>query len=141
MNTSLRDRLVAEIAQTGPMTVAQYMAACLHDPQAGYYATRPALGPGGDFITAPLISQMFGELIGVWAASCWRLMGDSSSCGNCWRWRRTSSHAAESSSGSSRNRINVACISIRLQASCGRPAARGNCPSTAMVPVFSQRLT
>ena len=73
---SLRERLAAEIVQTGPLTVAQYMAACLHDPQGGYYATRPALGPGGDFITAPLISQMFGELIGVWAASCWRLMGE-----------------------------------------------------------------
>ena len=76
MTPSLRDRLAAEIAQTGPLTVAQYMAACLHDPHAGYYATRPALGAGGDFITAPLVSQMFGELIGVWAASCWRLMGE-----------------------------------------------------------------
>ena len=45
------------------------MTACLHDPEDGYYATRPALGAGGDFITAPLVSQMFGELIGVWAAS------------------------------------------------------------------------
>jgi len=75
VSASLKERLTAEIAQTGPMTVAQYMTACLHDPQDGYYATRPALGPGGDFITAPLISQMFGELIGVWVASCWRLMG------------------------------------------------------------------
>ncbi len=76
MTPSLAERLAAEIAQTGPMTVAQYMAACLHDPHGGYYATRPALGATGDFITAPLISQMFGELIGVWAASCWRLMGE-----------------------------------------------------------------
>ena len=44
------------------------MRRCLHDPQAGYYATRPALGATGDFITAPLVSQMFGELIGLWAA-------------------------------------------------------------------------
>ena len=73
---SLRDRLAAEIAQTGPLTVAQYMTACLHDPLDGYYATRPALGADGDFLTAPLVSQMFGELIGVWAASCWRLMGE-----------------------------------------------------------------
>jgi SAM-dependent MidA family methyltransferase len=72
----LRERLAAEIAQTGPLTIAQYMTACLHDPQDGYYATRPALGEGGDFITAPLVSQMFGELIGVWAASAWRLMGE-----------------------------------------------------------------
>ena len=73
---SLRDRLAAQIAASGPMTVAQYMTACLHDPLDGYYATRPALGPEGDFLTAPLISQMFGELIGVWAASCWSMMGE-----------------------------------------------------------------
>jgi len=73
---SLRNRLAAQIAQTGPLTVAQYMTACLHDPELGYYATRPALGEAGDFLTAPLVSQMFGELIGVWAASAWRLMGE-----------------------------------------------------------------
>jgi SAM-dependent MidA family methyltransferase len=73
---SLRDKLAAEIAQTGPLTVAQYMTACLHDPQFGYYATRPGLGEAGDFLTAPLVSQMFGELIGVWAASGWTLMGE-----------------------------------------------------------------
>ncbi|RAK57989.1 class I SAM-dependent methyltransferase [Phenylobacterium deserti] len=72
---SLRDRLRAQIAESGPINVAQFMTACLHDPQDGYYATRPALGPDGDFITAPLVSQMFGELIGVWAAGCWELLG------------------------------------------------------------------
>jgi SAM-dependent MidA family methyltransferase len=51
------------------------MTACLHDPDFGYYATRPALGLAGDFVTAPLVSQMFGELLGVWAASTWELMG------------------------------------------------------------------
>jgi len=73
---SLRERLAAQIAQAGPLTVAQYMAACLHDPQDGYYAARPALGETGDFVTAPLISQMFGELIGVWAAAAWSLLGE-----------------------------------------------------------------
>jgi len=72
---SLRQRLTTLIAETGPISVAQYMTACLYDPDYGYYATRPALGPAGDFITAPLVSQMFGELIGVWAASAWELMG------------------------------------------------------------------
>jgi len=72
---SLRDRLAAQIAAAGPLSVAQYMTACLHDPDFGYYATQPSLGEGGDFITAPLVSQMFGELIGVWAASSWELMG------------------------------------------------------------------
>lgn len=73
---SLRDRLIAQIAQGGPISVAQYMTACLHDPADGYYATRPALGEAGDFVTAPLVSQMFGELIGVWAAACWSMLGE-----------------------------------------------------------------
>ncbi|MBS0360931.1 MAG: SAM-dependent methyltransferase [Proteobacteria bacterium] len=72
---SLKRRLADQIAANGPITVAQYMIACLHDPDFGYYATRPALGAGGDFITAPLVSQMFGELLGVWAAASWELMG------------------------------------------------------------------
>lgn len=72
---SLYDRLKAEIAATGPMSVAAFMERCLHDPLGGYYATRPALGPDGDFITAPLVSQMFGELIGLWAVETWSRMG------------------------------------------------------------------
>src|SRR5947208_15952943 len=72
---SLLERLAAEIEANGPINVAQYMTACLHDPDFGYYATRPALGENGDFITAPMISQMFGELVGVWAAAAWELLG------------------------------------------------------------------
>ena len=72
---SLKARLAAQIRATGPMTIAQYMTACLHDPLDGYYATRPALGEDGDFITAPMISQMFGEVIGLWAVETWRGMG------------------------------------------------------------------
>ena len=72
---SLGDRLKAQLAGGGPLSVAQYMTACLHDPQDGYYATRPRLGEGGDFITAPLVSQMFGELIGLWAVECWTRLG------------------------------------------------------------------
>jgi SAM-dependent MidA family methyltransferase len=71
----LKDRLKAEIAQTGPMDVAAFMSRCLHDPQGGYYATRPSLGARGDFITAPLVSQMFGELIGLWLIETWRGLG------------------------------------------------------------------
>ncbi|MEM8788592.1 MAG: SAM-dependent methyltransferase [Pseudomonadota bacterium] len=73
--TPLAARLRRQIAQTGPMPVAAFMAACLTDPEHGYYTTRDPLGPGGDFVTAPEISQMFGELIGLWAASVWRMMG------------------------------------------------------------------
>jgi NADH dehydrogenase [ubiquinone] 1 alpha subcomplex assembly factor 7 len=72
---NLKARLLAQIAQDGPMTVAQYMAACLYDPEAGYYATRPGIGLAGDFVTAPEISQMFGELLGLWAAESWREIG------------------------------------------------------------------
>jgi len=63
------------ISLGGPMSVAQYMELCLTDPERGYYATRDPFGAGGDFTTAPEISQMFGELIGLWAAATWRAMG------------------------------------------------------------------
>ena len=72
---SLRERLIAQIAADGPMTVAEYMEACLHDPIDGYYAVRPHLGEAGDFITAPHVSQMFGELLGLWAAEVWTRLG------------------------------------------------------------------
>ena len=72
---SLRDRLIARIAREGPIPVADYMTACLHDPRHGYYATRPRLGAAGDFVTAPLVSQMFGEMLGLWAAEVWERLG------------------------------------------------------------------
>lgn len=72
---SLKARLVRDIAESGPITVADYVTCCLHDPRDGYYATRPRLGAEGDFITAPLVSQMFGELIGLWAVETWRRLG------------------------------------------------------------------
>lgn len=72
---SLLDRLKAQIAHDGPIGVPEFFTRCLHDPRDGYYATRPDLGAGGDFITAPLVSQMFGELIGLWAIETWTRMG------------------------------------------------------------------
>ena len=71
----LKQRLIEQIALEGPITVADYMNYCLFDPKDGYYTTRPALGADGDFITAPMVSQMFGEMIGVWIAEVWRAMG------------------------------------------------------------------
>ncbi len=62
------------IAATGPMTIAQYMKLCLTHPRYGYYMTRDPFGASGDFTTAPEVSQMFGELIGLWAIGVWRLM-------------------------------------------------------------------
>lgn len=67
--------MLARIARLGPISVADYMAECLHDPTYGYYATRDPLGRGGDFITSPEISQMFGELIGLWLAQVWMDQG------------------------------------------------------------------
>lgn len=67
----LRDR----IRRLGPLTVAEFMAACLTDPRYGYYQRREPFGPAGDFITAPEVSQMFGELIGLWAVAAWEAMG------------------------------------------------------------------
>jgi NADH dehydrogenase [ubiquinone] 1 alpha subcomplex assembly factor 7 len=63
------------IAAAGPMPVGEYMALCLGDPQHGYYTTRDPLGTRGDFVTAPEISQMFGELIGLWMAAVWKKLG------------------------------------------------------------------
>jgi len=56
------------------MAVEAFMAACLGDPRDGYYIRRDPLGVAGDFITGPEISQMFGELIGLWCAEMWRRM-------------------------------------------------------------------
>lgn len=63
------------IETAGPMPVAEYMALCLFDREHGYYITRDPLGARGDFITAPEVSQMFGELIGLWASAVWKEMG------------------------------------------------------------------
>jgi NADH dehydrogenase [ubiquinone] 1 alpha subcomplex assembly factor 7 len=63
------------IRVAGPMPIAEYMRLCLTHPQYGYYTNRDPLGAGGDFITAPEVSQMFGELVGLWLAAVWRQMG------------------------------------------------------------------
>ena len=70
---SLKDELASLIEAGGPLPVSAYMNACLHDPRHGYYATRP--GIGRDFITAPEISQVFGELLGLWALHEWQATG------------------------------------------------------------------
>jgi NADH dehydrogenase [ubiquinone] 1 alpha subcomplex assembly factor 7 len=67
----LRDR----IAREGSISVHDYMEACLGDRRSGYYTTREPIGEAGDFITAPEISQIFGELIGAWCVAVWQAMG------------------------------------------------------------------
>ena len=71
----LREKLGRLIETGGPMSVADYMAICLFDPEAGYYTTREPFGAEGDFTTAPEISQMYGELLAVWALSAWQAIG------------------------------------------------------------------
>jgi len=75
---TLLDHLIARIRQDGPMSVSDYMAECLLHPELGYYSTRDPLGAKGDFITAPEISQMFGELIGLCLAQSWIDQGQPS---------------------------------------------------------------
>jgi NADH dehydrogenase [ubiquinone] 1 alpha subcomplex assembly factor 7 len=71
LETEIRRRITI----AGPMPVMHYMTLCLTHPTLGYYVANDPLGTGGDFTTAPEISQMFGELIGLWAGSVWRQMG------------------------------------------------------------------
>ncbi len=73
--TPLEIEIRALIADEGPIPVSRYMALCLGHPRYGYYITRDPLGAKGDFTTAPEISQMFGELLGLWAVATWQQMG------------------------------------------------------------------
>ena len=73
--TPLALRLAARIARDGPISIADFMEACLGDPAHGYYMTRDPFGAAGDFVTAPEISQMFGELIGLWSVEAWERLG------------------------------------------------------------------
>jgi NADH dehydrogenase [ubiquinone] 1 alpha subcomplex assembly factor 7 len=73
--TALGDEITAAIEREGPMRLDRYMALCLQHPRHGYYMTQDPFGAQGDFITAPEISQMFGEMIGLWLADAWALSG------------------------------------------------------------------
>ncbi|XP_062911644.1 protein arginine methyltransferase NDUFAF7, mitochondrial isoform X4 [Mobula hypostoma] len=71
----MRKHLIAKIKSTGPISVAEYMREVLTNPVAGYYYHREVLGAQGDFITSPEISQVFGELLGIWCVSEWMAAG------------------------------------------------------------------
>ena len=75
MTAGIGDKIARRIRAEGPLTIAAYMAMALHDPEAGYYATRDPIGSKGDFTTGPEISQIFGELIGLWCADLWQRLG------------------------------------------------------------------
>ena len=69
--SSVRDTLINLIKTRDALSVYEFMAFCLNDPEFGYYQRQPIFGQKGDFITAPEISQMFGELLGLWLAQSW----------------------------------------------------------------------
>lgn len=77
-SSPLLDDIKRLIHATGPMPVWRYMELCLTHPRHGYYIARDPLGREGDFTTSPEVSQMFGELLGLWAASVWRAMDSPS---------------------------------------------------------------
>jgi NADH dehydrogenase [ubiquinone] 1 alpha subcomplex assembly factor 7 len=75
INTPLAQKIKDRIRAQGPLSVSTFMTVCLHDVEFGYYRSQAAIGAAADFITAPEISQVFGELVGIWAAVTWRAMG------------------------------------------------------------------
>jgi NADH dehydrogenase [ubiquinone] 1 alpha subcomplex assembly factor 7 len=76
--SALADELKDLIAFEGPISIERFMALCLGHPRFGYYTTRDPFGPSGDFVTAPEVSQMFGELLGLWCADLWLQLGSPS---------------------------------------------------------------
>ena len=77
--SALASRLKQRMARDGPISVADYMQACLADQRDGYYISRQPIGAAGDFVTAPEVSQIFGELLGLWTVAVWQSMGEPSS--------------------------------------------------------------
>ncbi len=73
--TPLEHRIRALVRLNGPMSVFDYMGLCLGDPEHGYYMAREPFGAAGDFITAPDVSQMFGEMIGAFLVESWERLG------------------------------------------------------------------
>jgi SAM-dependent MidA family methyltransferase len=71
MTTPLAEKIRAIISAYGPISVTDYFALCLADPDYGYYKTRDPFGRGGDFVTAPEVSQLFGEMVGIFLVHAW----------------------------------------------------------------------
>ncbi len=76
---ALAHEIAAMIAQDGPISLERFMTLALQHPRYGYYRVRRPIGAAGDFVTAPEIHQMFGELIGLWSVEVWQQMGEPSS--------------------------------------------------------------
>jgi NADH dehydrogenase [ubiquinone] 1 alpha subcomplex assembly factor 7 len=75
-SVKLYDHISALIRADGPLTVASYMSEVLNHPTLGYYANNNPIGESGDFVTAPEISQLYGELVGAWLIDCWERLGE-----------------------------------------------------------------
>lgn len=73
--TPLAEKMARIIEQAGPLKISDFFALCLADPDHGYYQTREPFGRSGDFITAPEVSQLFGEMIGVFLVHAWQAQG------------------------------------------------------------------
>ncbi|HEX6114735.1 MAG TPA: SAM-dependent methyltransferase [Geminicoccaceae bacterium] len=73
--SGVQTELFAAIRREGPLSVARFMSLALHHPTSGYYRRRDPLGPQGDFVTAPELSQAFGEVVGAWLAQTWLDLG------------------------------------------------------------------
>jgi SAM-dependent MidA family methyltransferase len=78
MTTALGEKIKAIIRATGPISVTDYFSLCLADPEYGYYKTREPFGSSGDFVTAPEVSQLFGEMIGIFMVHSWQRHGKPS---------------------------------------------------------------
>ena len=76
MSDALKQKILRHIEATGPMSIAEYTHICMSDPNHGYYQQQDPIGRSGDFITAPEISQMFGELVATWCIKAWQQMGE-----------------------------------------------------------------
>ncbi|MFC5445545.1 class I SAM-dependent methyltransferase [Rhizobium halophytocola] len=75
MTTALGDKIKSLIRANGPMSVTDYFSLCLADPEHGYYQTRNPFGSSGDFVTAPEVSQLFGEMVGLFLVHAWQAHG------------------------------------------------------------------
>ena len=78
ITANMKNLIASMIKANGPMPIDHYMALCLGHPTLGYYMNRDPFGAAGDFTTAPEISQIFGELVGIWCVAAWQAVGQPS---------------------------------------------------------------